>query len=709
MKERRQYKLCNLDCASCASKIEERLSAVDTFSEVSVSFPTAMLTLTADGEADQLIDRINREISRVEPECVAVELSQYGGTSHTDHAHDQDHAHSHEHEGAEGKWQIGTVIASAVLFVVAYLCKEISWIPTIVSPIVFVLSILLSGWPVFLDAVKSLRHISLDEHLLVTIAVIAASFMGEFAEAAAVTLFFGVGELFEHYAVGRSRKSIAALSEIRPDTANLLLSDGTSRQVDAKEVEVGTTLQILPFERVPLDGEVLSGESTMDASAITGESAPQNVGPQSELLSGMINGSGTLTMRVINPYAQSAASRIIDMVENAAQRKAPAERLVTKFAKIYTPVVVAMAALLAVVPPLLGGDWRVWAHNALVFLVASCPCALVLSVPLSFFAGVGAAAKRGILVKGGSYIETLEKPGAIVFDKTGTLTTDQFAVTHVAAVNGASEQEVLEAAALAEYRSSHPIARSIVEAFGTVDESRIGDFSETPGGGTRVTVDGMEILCGAKRLMQAHHIDLSALPDEMIYVARGGQLLGAISVSGKLREDSAPAVKQLRELGVNRIVMLTGDHEEAAKAAAEACGITEYHAGLLPEEKVELLEQIKRESGVTAFVGDGINDAPVLAAADVGIAMGLGTDAAIEAGDVVLTNNQPSKLAQAITLFRRCMRITRFNIAFALIVKGIVLVLGAMSLAGMWAAVFADVGVTVLAVLNSARILRKKS
>lgn len=710
MKERRQYKLCNLDCASCASKIEERLSAVDTFSEVSVSFPTAMLTLTADGEADQLIDQINREISRVEPECVAVELSQYSGTSHTGgHAHDQDHAHSHEHEGAEGKWQIGTVIASAVLFVVAYLCKEISWIPTIVSPIVFVLSILLSGWPVFLDAVKSLRHISLDEHLLVTIAVIAASFMGEFAEAAAVTLFFGVGELFEHYAVGRSRKSIAALSEIRPDTANLLLSDGTSRQVDAKAVEVGTTLQILPFERVPLDGEVLSGESTMDASAITGESAPQNVGPQSELLSGMINGSGTLTMRVINPYAQSAASRIIDMVENAAQRKAPAERLVTKFAKIYTPVVVAMAALLAVVPPLLGGDWRVWAHNALVFLVASCPCALVLSVPLSFFAGVGAAAKRGILVKGGSYIETLEKPGAIVFDKTGTLTTDQFAVTHVAAVNGASEQEVLEAAALAEYRSSHPIARSIVEAFGTVDESRIGDFSETPGGGTRVTVDGTEILCGAKRLMQAHHIDLSALPDEMIYVARGGQLLGAISVSGKLREDSAPAVKQLRELGVNRIVMLTGDHEEAAKAAAEACGITEYHAGLLPEEKVELLEQIKRESGVTAFVGDGINDAPVLAAADVGIAMGLGTDAAIEAGDVVLTNNQPSKLAQAITLFRRCMRITRFNIAFALIVKGIVLVLGAMSLAGMWAAVFADVGVTVLAVLNSARILRKKS
>lgn len=710
MKERRQYKLCNLDCASCASKIEERLSAVDAFSEVSVSFPTAMLTLTADGEADQLIDRINREISRVEPECVAVELSQYSGTSHTDgHAHEQDHAHSHEHEGAEGKWQIGTVIASAVLFVVAYLCKEISWIPTIVSPIVFVLSILLSGWPVFLDAVKSLRHISLDEHLLVTIAVIAASFMGEFAEAAAVTLFFGVGELFEHYAVGRSRKSIAALSEIRPDTANLLLSDGTSRQVDAKEVEVGATLQILPFERVPLDGEVLSGESTMDASAITGESAPQNVGPQSELLSGMINGSGTLTMRVINPYAQSAASRIIDMVENAAQRKAPAERLVTKFAKIYTPVVVAMAALLAVVPPLLGGDWRVWAHNALVFLVASCPCALVLSVPLSFFAGVGAAAKRGILVKGGSYIETLEKPGAIVFDKTGTLTTDQFAVTHVAAVNGASEQEVLEAAALAEYRSSHPIARSIVEAFGTVDESRIEDFSETPGGGTRVTVDGTEILCGAKRLMQAHHIDLSALPDEMIYVARGGQLLGAISVSGKLREDSALAVKQLRALGVNRIVMLTGDHEEAAKAAAEACGITEYHAGLLPEEKVELLEQIKRESGVTAFVGDGINDAPVLAAADVGIAMGLGTDAAIEAGDVVLTNNQPSKLPQAITLFRRCMRITRFNIAFALIVKGIVLVLGAMSLAGMWAAVFADVGVTVLAVLNSARILRKKS
>lgn len=715
MKDQRQYKLCNLDCASCASKIEERLSAVDAFSEVSVSFPTSMLTLKAAGESGELTDRINREISRVEPGCVAVELAKYKTAPHTDagHSHEQEHGeghshtHSHSHSEAEGKWQTGTVIASAAIFVAAYFCKEIAAAPAMVSPVLFVLSILLSGWPVFIAAVKGLRHISLDEHLLVTIAVVAASCMGDFAEAAAVTLFFGVGELFEHYAVGRSRKSIAALSEIRPDTANLLLPDGTVRQVGAQGVEVGAVLQILPFERVPLDGEVLTGESTMDASAITGESAPQNAGPQSTLLSGMINGSGTLTMRVVNPYEQSAASRIIDMVENAAQRKAPAERLVTKFAKVYTPAVVILAALLAIVPPLLGGDWREWAHNALVFLVASCPCAFVLSVPLGFFAGVGAASKRGILVKGGCYIETLEKPGAVVFDKTGTLTTDQFAVTRISPVNGATEQEVLEAAALAECRSSHPIARSITEAFGKVDEARIEDFSETPGGGTRAVADGQEILCGAKRLMQAHGIDLSALPEEMIYVARGGQLLGAVSVSGKLREDSALAVKQLRALGVNRIVMLTGDHEEAARAAANACGITEYHAGLLPEEKLALLEQIKRESGITVFVGDGINDAPVLAAADAGVAMGLGTDAAIEAGDIVLTNNQPSKLPQAIALFRRCMRIIRFNITFALLVKGVVLVLGALSLAGMWAAVFADVGVTVLAVLNSARILRK--
>lgn len=715
MTDQRQYKLCNLDCANCAAKIEERLSTVDGFSEVSVSFATSALTLRAAGEAGELTSRINQEISRIEPGCVAVELSRYKAAPHTDQSHNHKHEHAeahthdqgHEHGKAEGKWQIGTVIASAVLFVVAYLCKELLPVPALISPVLFILSILLSGWPVFIAAARGLRHISLDEHLLVTIAVIAASCMGDFAEAAAVTLFFGVGELFEHYAVNRSRKSIAALSEIRPDTANLLLPDGSTRQVGAREVEVGATLQILPFERVPLDGEVLTGESTMDASAITGESVPQNAGPQSRLLSGMINGSGTLTMRVVNPYEQSAASRIIDMVENAAQRKAPAERLVTKFAKIYTPAVVILAALLAIVPPLFGGDWRTWAQNALVFLVASCPCALVLSVPLGFFAGVGAASRRGILVKGGCYVETLEKAQAVVFDKTGTLTTDQFTVTHISAVNGASEQEVLEAAAYAEYRSSHPIARSITESFGAVEEARITEFSETPGGGTHAVVDGQEILCGAKRLMQSHQIDLSALPDEMIYVARGGQLLGAVSVSGKLREDSAVAVRQLRALGVNRIVMLTGDHEEAARAAAEACGITEYHSGLLPEEKVELLEQIKRESGVTAFVGDGINDAPVLAAADVGIAMGFGTDAAIEAGDVVLTSNQPSRLPQAIALFRRCMRIIRFNIAFALIVKGAVLVLGAMSLAGMWAAVFADVGVTVLAVLNSARILRK--
>lgn len=703
MTNRRQYKLNNLDCASCASKIEERLSAIDTFSEVSVIFPTATLTLKAKGEPRELVDRINLEISRVEPGCVAVELSGDRAGSHSEQGR------SHTHSEAEGKWQIGTVIASAICFVTAYLCREIPAAPAILSPILFISSILLAGWPVFAAAVKSLRHISLDEHLLVTIAVVAASFMGDFAEAAAVTLFFGVGELFEHYAVGRSRKSIAALSEIRPDTANLLLPDGATQQVSAQEVEVGATLQILPFERIPLDGVVLSGESTVDASAITGESAPQNAGPESELLSGMINGPGTLTMRVVNSYAQSAASRIIDMVENAAQRKAPAERLVTKFAKIYTPAVVILAALLAIVPPLLGGDWKEWAHNALVFLVASCPCAFVLSVPLGFFAGVGAASKRGILVKGGCYIETLEKPGAVVFDKTGTLTTDQFTVTHIAAVNGVSEQAVLEAAALAECRSKHPIARSISEAFGEIEESRISNFSETPGGGTRVIADGEEILCGAKRLMQEHGVDISALPNEMVYVARGGQLLGAVSVSGKLREDSALAVKQLRALGVSRIVMLTGDHEEAAREAAAACGITEYHAGLLPEEKLEILEQIKRENGVTAFVGDGINDAPVLAAADVGVAMGLGTDAAIEAGDVVLTNNQPSKLPQAIVLFRRCMRIIRFNITFALLVKGIVLLLGALSLAGMWAAVFADVGVTILAVLNSARILSKRT
>lgn len=712
MTDRKQYKLRNLDCASCASKIEERLSAVDAFSEVSVSFATSTLTLKSD-EEPELTNRINREISRVEPGCVAVELAQYKAASHPDQGHE--HAHdsedgltqSHEHGEAAGKWQIGTVIAAAVLFAAAYLCKEILPVPALLSPVLFALSSLLSGWPVFTAAVKGLRRISLDEHLLVTIAVVAASCMGDFAEAAAVALFFGVGELLEHYAVARSRKSIAALSEIRPDTANLLLPDGALQQVDAKTVAVGAAVQILPFERIPLDGEVITGESAIDASAITGESAPRNVGPQSALLSGMINGSGTLSMRVVNPYEQSAASRIIDMVENAAQRKAPAERLITKFAKVYTPVVVILAALLAIVPPLLGGDWREWAQNALVFLVSSCPCALVLSVPLGFFAGVGAASKRGILVKGGCFVETLAKADAVVFDKTGTLTTDQFAVTQIVAVNGATEEEVLEAAAFAEYRSSHPIARSIVEAFGEVEEARIKDFSETPGGGTRAVIDGREILCGAKRLMQAHHIDLTALPDEMIYVARGGQLLGAVSVSGRLREDAGLAVKQLRALGVNRIVMLTGDHEEAARAAAQACGITEYHAGLLPGEKVELLEQIKRESGVTAFVGDGINDAPVLAAADVGVAMGLGTDAAIEAGDVVLTSSQPSRLPQAIALFRRCMRIIRFNISFALIVKGAVLVLGALSLAGMWAAVFADVGVSVLAVLNSTRILRK--
>ncbi len=637
--------------------------------------------------------------ARAEHSHTPAEMDLDCGCSH-------DH-HSHSGGGKKSLWPVVSLIIAAVLMAAGFILRLFDSLPEFVSNISFAAAAVLAGYPVLIDGIRALLKLRLDEHLLVSIAVIAACIIGEFPEAAVVTIFFQVGEMFEEFAVNRSKKSIAALTEIRPDTANVM-ENGTLVKKRAEEIAIGTVITVLPFERVPLDGTVRSGQSSLDASAITGESIPIEASAGTQSLSGMINGSGTLEIEVTNSYGDSAASRIIDMVENAASRKASAERTVSKFARIYTPAVVAAAVLLAVIPSLITGNWGEWIHRSLIFLVASCPCALVLSVPLSFFAGIGAASKRGILVKGGEFIEKLSKADTVVFDKTGTLTTGELAVSRVIPAPGHTEEETLQYAAGCEYYSNHPIAKAIVAAYGKTDEAAIADFQETPGHGASAQVLGKKVLCGGKAMMERSGLDISALPPAQVYVCVAGELIGAVQVSGTVRDDAAQTVRELKQLGVKHVVMLTGDNENAAAQTAQACGITEYRAGLLPEDKVTALEELRQGSAGTVFVGDGINDAPVLATADVGVAMGLGTDAAIEAGDIVLTNNRPSRLAEAIRLFRRTIGIVKFNIAFALIVKMAVLLLGALGLASMWAAVFADVGVSVLAVLNASRILRVK-
>lgn len=702
-----RYHLSNLDCAGCAAKIENKLQNTDGFENVNLSFAKSSLRLDAE-YSDDLTAKVNSVISSVESDCAAIPIEDYEADKKELETHSHDHSHSHEHGGHSEKTVTVTLIIAGVMFALAYILKLFA-VPDWIQTVLFIGCVILAGWKVFIEAIKSLKHISLDEHLLLMIAVAAACAIGEVPEAAAVTLFFGIGELLEDFAVGRSRRSINALSEIRPDTAHIVNEDGTSIQVAAKDVECGSVLRIHPFERVPLDCVVLNGFSTVDTSALTGESVPQETAPGSELMSGSVNGSGTLEVRVTNSYEKSAASRIIEMVESAAERKAPAERLITKFSRYYTPAVVLMAVLLAIIPPaFFGGEWTDWLHRSLVFLVASCPCAFVLSVPLGFFAGIGAASKQGVLVKGGTFVEKMNKVGAVVFDKTGTLTTDSFKVTKIHVADEENEDEVASLAALTESRSSHPLARALNSYAGKLTEEALTEYEEIPGRGVSAVINGDKILCGAHRLMEENGLDCAAFPDCPVYVAKNGKVIGAIEMEGCLRDDAKATVDELHALGIKRIVMLTGDHEQAAKRTAEECGITEYYAELLPEDKVEKLEQIKKESGVTVFLGDGINDAPVLASADVGVAMGFGTDAAREAGDIVLTNDRPSKLPQSIKLFRRCMNVVKFNIVFTLAVKAIVLILGAMNLAGMWAAVFADVGVTVIAVLNSTRVLKSK-
>ena len=578
--------------------------------------------------------------------------------------------------------------------------------------LLFLVPYFVIGRDILWKAVRNIAHGQVfDENFLMCIATIGALVLGEYAEAVGVMLFYQVGELFQSYAVGRSRRSIAQLMDIRPDSANVE-RDGQIVQVDPDEVAVGEVIVVRPGEKVPLDGVVLEGSSALDTAALTGESAPRDVAPGGELLSGCVNLTGLLKVRVTKEFGQSTVAKILDLVENASSKKAKAENFITKFARYYTPAVVIGAVLLAVIPSLVTGQWGVWVHRALIFLVISCPCALVISIPLSFFGGIGGASARGILVKGGNYLELLAQTETVVFDKTGTLTRGVFELSALHPAPGVSQEELLEAAALAECHSSHPIAQSLRRAWGRdIDPGRTESVREVPGHGVSAQVDGTQVLAGNDKLMAREGIPCPPCSDTgtLVYVAREGKYLGCAVISDQVKQTAPAAIAALKARGI-RTVMLTGDSHAVGQAVAGQLGLDEVHAQLLPADKVDRLEDLlahKSPKGVLAYVGDGVNDAPVLSRADVGIAMGgIGSDAAIEAADVVLMDDDPAKLIQAMDIARKCLRIVRENIVFALAVKGLFLILGALGVASMWEAVFADVGVAVIAILNASRMLR---
>ncbi len=580
----------------------------------------------------------------------------------------------------------------------------------------FLVAYLAVGGDVLLRAARNIAHGQIfDENFLMALATVGAFGTGQYPEGVAVMLFYQVGELFQSYAVGRSRKSISDLMDIRPDYANII-RDGELVQVDPEEVAIGDTILVKAGEKIPLDGRVIEGRAMADTSALTGESVPRQLSPGSEALSGCINLTGVLTIEVTKEFGESTVSKILDLVENASSKKAKAENFITKFARYYTPVVVISALVLAFLPPLVlqNGSWSQWVQRALIFLVISCPCALVISVPLGFFGGIGGASKCGVLVKGSNYLEALAKTETVVFDKTGTLTKGTFEVTQLEPTAAASKESLLETAALAEAFSSHPISLSLKQAYGKeVDSSRVTEVNEIPGRGVSAKVDGHAVALGNNRLMAETGIQApeGVGVGTVVHVAQDGQYLGYILIADQVKEDAAAAVVRLKQQNrVRRTVMLTGDTQKVAEQVAQQLGLDAVYAQLLPGDKVAKVEQLlqqKSPQGVLAFVGDGINDAPVLSRADVGIAMGgLGSDAAIEAADIVIMDDKPSKISTAISIAKRTLTIVKQNIVFALVVKGVFLLLGAFGMANMWEAVFADVGVSVIAILNSMRALK---
>lgn len=686
--------LNGLNCPDCAEKIRRRAQNVDGVKSAEMNFMSRELRLIFESESqkENAIEEVKKIVSDIEPD---VEVLLDGANT------------EEEFDKNSFKIEIAKLFAAFSFFLAGVLIPMPFWWEFSF----LILAYFLSGWEVLVRAVKNiLKGEIFDENFLMALATIGAFAIREFPEAAAVMIFYQAGELFQDYAVNRSRKSIAKLMDIRPDSANLKTSDGI-KAVSPDKVAIGDIIIVKPGEKIPLDGVVESGSSLLDTSAMTGESVPRAAKAGDEVISGCISLDGALEIRVTKPFGESAVSKILELVQRAGEKKSRPERFITRFARVYTPIVVIAAALLAFVPPLAFGlELRDWVYRALSFLVVSCPCALVISIPLSFFGGIGGASSKGILVKGGISLEALSKCKAVAFDKTGTLTKGVFEVDGIYPQN-ISNEELLKFAAAAESFSNHPIAVSIKRAAGIEDISGRGiSAREIAGKGVEAGFDGHRILAGNKALMLENGINPSDAEGTVVHVALDGEYAGYISLSDTLRSDAAQAVKKLKAAGVEKVFMLTGDGTENAKNVASAVGIDAFYENLLPHEKVEKVEEILsglKDGEKLAFAGDGINDAPVLARADIGIAMGgLGSDAAIEAADVVLMTDEPSKIADGIRISKKTIRIVKQNIVFAISIKILVLILAAFGLAPMWLAVFADVGVAFLAILNALRAIR---
>ena len=703
------YLLKGLDCPNCSAKIEKEVGELDGVTSSTVNLMNQTLTVQAGTSvAASLLDTVTTIVHSHEPD---VEVSEKQLEATAPVKKDEKAAVYND----EDKKRTIRLAVGAVVYAIGMALTVFAKLPTLAELAFLIVAYVILGWDVVWQAVKNItRGQVFDEHFLMSVSTIGAFAIGEYPEAVAVMLFYQVGEFFQSLAVKRSRKSISDLMDICPDSATVK-RNGVLQVVSPESVAVGEIIVVKPGEKIPLDGIVVDGESMLDTKALTGESVPRSIRKGDEALSGCINQSGLLTLKVTKSFGESTVSKIIDLVENASARKAPTENFITTFARYYTPVVVGMAAVLAIIPPLvLGGGWSEWLRRGFVFLIVSCPCALVISIPLTFFGGIGAASKRGVLVKGSNYLEALNKVSVVVFDKTGTLTKGVFEVANIIPAAGYQKEQVLEYAAQAESYSNHPIAKSILATYGKpIDQKQFSGFEEISGHGISVMVQGKKVLAGNSKLMESEKIAYAACDaaGTKFYVAADGSYVGCILIADEVKPDSKCAIAELKKIGVEKTVMLTGDDERIGKSVADELGLDAYYAQLLPDQKVEKLEMLdkqKRQGSKLAFVGDGINDAPVLARADVGIAMGgLGSDAAIEAADVVLMTDEPSKLVEAIDVAKATKRIVMQNIVIALGIKSVFLVLGALGMAGMWEAVFGDVGVTIIAVLNAMRILKK--
>ncbi|MDR2793143.1 MAG: cadmium-translocating P-type ATPase [Treponema sp.] len=713
---KREYILDNLCCPKCAAKIEKHVGALEGVSRALVDFSVQKLIIETRDSArwDDIMTRTGRTIKRLEP---SIELHDVALFPNRETAGAAGTAKSADSVPVKTGFRRTSLILGVALFVLGMVFDYTPSIPRapFMRLAVFLASYILVGGEVLIKAVKnSTRGEIFDENFLMGIATIGAFVIGEYPEGAAVMIFYRVGEAFQNYAVGRSRKSISALMDIRPDYANLKTAAGLER-VSPEKVQIGDLIVVKPGEKIPLDGVVTEGFSALDTSALTGESLPRDVGKGSAVLSGSINKSGLLTIETSKSFGESTVSKILNLVQNVGNKKSVTENFITKFARYYTPAVVFSAVALAVLPPLFIPDasFAEWINRALVFLVVSCPCALVISIPLSFFGGIGGASRNGILIKGSNYLEALTNVDTVVFDKTGTLTKGAFRVTKIVPAGGLTEERLLCYAAHAESHSNHPIALSIRNAYGKdLDAEIIGAYEEIAGKGVRVRVGEDAVLAGNAKLFEAERIAVPVAGElgTAVYLAVNGEYAGYIIISDELKADSKQAVEGLRAMGVKRIAMLTGDSKAVGESIANQIGLDSVSAELLPHQKVEYLEaleQSKSGPGALVFVGDGINDAPSLARSDVGVAMGgVGSDAAIEAADIVLMTDEPSKIAGAIRIARKTRNIVWQNIVFALSVKGVILVMGALGMATMWEAVFGDVGVSLIAVLNAMRAMR---